>query len=193
MALVFVATYAAVFIAEIAGDKLLFTAAILATRYRPLPIVCGVSVAFGIKMAVAVVIGRQLASLPPLIVAAVSALGFMGAAYMLWRQPSDTAGHEPSRAAGEGVIVSFTSVLFAEWGDIGQLTAAAMAARFGMPVVVWCGAVAAMVTKGALAATVGAGARQWIRNQLSNHALRAAGATLLVLLGLASMWETLAR
>jgi len=33
--------------------------------------------------------------------------------------------------------------------DVGQITAAAMAARFGAPAVVWMGTVPAMVTKGA--------------------------------------------
>jgi len=36
-----------------------------------------------------------------------------------------------------------------EWRDVGQITAAAMAARFGAPAVVWMGTVPAMVTKGA--------------------------------------------
>ena len=37
------ATYAAVFLAEIVGDKLLYTTGILATRYRPLPIMIAVA------------------------------------------------------------------------------------------------------------------------------------------------------
>ena len=54
MLTIFFATYAAVFLAEIVGDKLLYTSGILATRYRSLPIMLGVTLAFMIKMGVAV-------------------------------------------------------------------------------------------------------------------------------------------
>jgi len=36
-------------IAEIAGDKLLYTTGVLATRYRALPILCGMTIAFTAK------------------------------------------------------------------------------------------------------------------------------------------------
>ena len=54
MIALFFATYAAVFLAEIAGDKLLYTTGVLSSRYRPLPIMVGVTIAFMAKMAVAV-------------------------------------------------------------------------------------------------------------------------------------------
>src|SRR6185503_12792593 len=41
----FFATYAAVFAAEIVGDKLLYTTGVLATRYRAVPIMLGMSLA----------------------------------------------------------------------------------------------------------------------------------------------------
>ena len=41
----FLATYGAVFLAEIVGDKLLYTTGVLATRYRPMPIVIGATLA----------------------------------------------------------------------------------------------------------------------------------------------------
>src|ERR1035441_9450830 len=47
------ATYGAVFVAEIAGDKLLYTTGVLATRYRTAPILCGMAIAFMAKMGVA--------------------------------------------------------------------------------------------------------------------------------------------
>ena len=57
MLAVLLATYAAVFLAEIVGDKLLYTTGILATRYRPVPIMIGITAAFMAKMAVAVAVG----------------------------------------------------------------------------------------------------------------------------------------
>lgn len=59
MLALFFATYAAVFLAEIAGDKLLYTTGVLSSRYRPLPIMVGVTIAFMAKMAVAVAAGRR--------------------------------------------------------------------------------------------------------------------------------------
>jgi putative Ca2+/H+ antiporter (TMEM165/GDT1 family) len=80
---------------------------------------------------------------------------------------------------------------FSEWGDVGQITAATMAARFGAPLLVWIGAVAAMATKGALAASVGAGVRQWIATRISPKTVRYAGVSALVVLGILSILETM--
>jgi len=65
MLAVFLATYGAVFVAEIVGDKLLYTTGVLATRYRTLPILCGMVVAFMAKMGVAVAVGKAISRLPP--------------------------------------------------------------------------------------------------------------------------------
>jgi putative Ca2+/H+ antiporter (TMEM165/GDT1 family) len=89
------------------------------------------------------------------------------------------------------MMVSFAAIFFSEWGDVGQITAATMAARFGSPFLVWVGAVGAMVTKGALAASIGAGARQWIQEHLSPKTIRYAAVGLLLLLGLLTVVETL--
>jgi putative Ca2+/H+ antiporter (TMEM165/GDT1 family) len=59
------------------------------------------------------------------------------------------------------------------------------------PLIVWCGAVLAMVTKGALAASIGAGARKWIEKTFSPKVIRYGGVGLLLLLGVLSVIETL--
>jgi putative Ca2+/H+ antiporter (TMEM165/GDT1 family) len=188
------ATYAAVFLAEIVGDKLLYTTGILATRYRPVPIMVGITAAFMAKMAVAVAVGGAIARLPRPIVATVTALSFLGIAWTLWRKPmkSDQPKVKREEALSKGALVAFAAVFLSEWGDIGQVTAATMAARFpSSPIVVWVGAVAAMVTKGILAAFLGAGVRQWIRDRISPHAIRIGGVSLLLVLGTLSVLETL--
>ena len=184
------ATYGAVFVAEVGGDKLLYTTGVLATRYRAVPILCGMAIAFMAKMAVAVLAGQAVSKLPPVLVAAVTALNFFAIAYALWRKPGRRES-ERQYPGSRAMMVSFAAIFFSEWGDIGQLTAATMAARFGSPLVVWVGAVGAMVTKGALAASAGAGIRQWIRQHLSPKTVRYAAVGLLVLLGLLSAVETL--
>jgi hypothetical protein len=66
-----------------------------------------------------------------------------------------------------------------------------LTARFGSPLVVWVGAVGAMVTKGALAASAGAGVRQWIHGHVSPKTVRYVAVGILLLLGLLSVAETL--
>jgi putative Ca2+/H+ antiporter (TMEM165/GDT1 family) len=184
-------TYGAVFVAEIVGDKLLYTTGVLATRYRTLPIVCGVLVAFMAKMAVAVALGSAIGKLPPLLVAALTSASFIGIAITLWRKPVQRSQDEIDRRYARAAMVSFAAIFFSEWGDVGQITAATMAARFHAPVYVWIGAVAAMATKGALAATVGAGVRPWILARVSPKVVRWAGVTALLILGVLSVLETL--
>src|SRR5436190_1103876 len=109
MPVIFFATFGAVFIAEIVGDKLLYTTGVLSARYRTSPIMCG--------------------------------------------------------------------------------TAAAMAAKYHVALVVWLGAVSAMITKGSLAAFLGAGIRRWIHDRVSPKVVRYVGVGLLLLLGVLSVWE----
>jgi putative Ca2+/H+ antiporter (TMEM165/GDT1 family) len=187
---IFFATYGAVFVAEIVGDKLLYTTGVLATRYRTAPILFGMAFAFMAKMGVAVLIGKAISTLPPLIVAAVTTINFFAIAYALWRKP-DKKEAKKEYPASRAAMVSFAAIFFSEWGDVGQITAATMAARFGAPLLVWFGAVGAMVTKGALAASIGAGVRQWIQDHFSPRTIRYAAVGLLLLLGMLSVVETL--
>jgi putative Ca2+/H+ antiporter (TMEM165/GDT1 family) len=191
MLAIFLATYGAVFLAEIVGDKLLYTTGVLATRYRPAPIMIGMALAFMAKMAVAVAVGQAISRLPPLLVAGVTALSFGGVAYALWRKPEERDPQKDEAKAATAAAMSFATIFFSEWGDVGQITAATMAARFPSPVVVWLGAVGAMVTKGVLAASVGASLRGWIQRTFPPRAVRIAGVTVLLILGVLSILETL--
>jgi putative Ca2+/H+ antiporter (TMEM165/GDT1 family) len=192
---IFLATYGTVFIAEIVGDKLLYTTGVLATRYRTAPILLGMALAFMAKMGVAVIVGEAISKLPPLLVAAITAVNFFAIAVVLWRKPDKRevkelqpqAPHSALRAAA----VTFAAIFFSEWGDVGQVTAAGLAAKFSMPLMVWAGAVAAMVTKGALAASIGASLRGWIQRKFAPKTIRYAAVGLLLLLGLLSVIETL--
>jgi putative Ca2+/H+ antiporter (TMEM165/GDT1 family) len=191
MIAIFLATYAAVFVAEIVGDKLLYTTGVLATRYRTAPVMIGMLIAFMGKMAVAVAVGRAISKLPPLAVAALTSVSFIFVAIVLWRKPVDRTQEEIDKRYAKAAMVSFAAIFFSEWGDVGQITAATMAARFGAPRMVWAGAVSAMVTKGVLAASVGAGMRQWVIARIPPRAVRYAGVSALLLLGLLSVFETL--
>jgi Ca2+/H+ antiporter, TMEM165/GDT1 family len=189
---VFLATYGAVFVAEIVGDKLLYTTGVLAARYRTVPIMLGMALAFMLKMGVAVVVGEQIGKLPPVLVASITMLSFIGVAIMLWRKDVERSEGRRDNTVGKAMMMSFAAIFFSEWGDVGQITAATMAvANPTAPVVVWLGAVSAMVTKGALAATLGAGIRQWIVDRVSPKIIRYVGVAALLVLGTLSVIETL--
>src|SRR5579871_3577677 len=187
---IFLATYGAVFVAEIVGDKLLYTTGVLAARYRTLPIMLGMSLAFMLKMGVAVAVGEAISKLPPWLVATVTALSFIGVAITVWRKDERRAAQKEV-SAPKAAMVSFAAIFFSEWGDVGQITAAAMSAKFHVPLLVWAGAVCAMVTKGILAASIGAGVRGWIRDHVPPRIIRYAGVSALLLLGILSIIETL--
>lgn len=185
------ATFGAVFVAEIVGDKLLYTTGVLATRYRTVPIMIGMLIAFMAKMAVAVAVGNAISKLPPLLVAGLTSVSFIGVAIALWRKPAESASAGKYQGSSKAAMVSFAAIFFSEWGDVGQITAATMAARFGSPLLVWIGAVAAMATKGALAASLGTGVRQWIATRIPPKVVRYAAVSVLLVLGLLSVLETL--
>ena len=145
-------------------DKSLFASLVLGTRYRPLYVWVGAAAAFTVHAGIAVTAGRLLALLPRHLVDGVVATLFLaGAVYLLvssfrQRQPEnlDAArqGGPPAtfaRVAG----TSFAVVFLAEWGDITQLTAANLAAKYD-PLSVFVGATLGLWAVAALAVTVGA-------------------------------------
>ena len=189
MILILVTAYGAVFVAEIVGDKLLYTTGVLATRYRTAPLMLGMVIAFMTKMGVAVLVGDAISKLPRWLVATITAISFVGVAFALWRKPDRQSESKKEHTARKAAMVSFAAIFLSEWGDVGQITAATLAARFQRPFVVWVGAVGAMATKGALATFLGAGIRRWIRERISPRVVRYAAVSLLLVLGGLSMWE----
>jgi putative Ca2+/H+ antiporter (TMEM165/GDT1 family) len=187
-----VATYVAVFIAEIVGDKLLYTTGVLAVRYRPLPIILGMALAFMIKMGAAVLLGQAIAHLPKPVIAGLTAASFIGVMFMLWRKSDDipAEGEAKSESLTQPAFVTFATILLSEWADVGMITAATMAANYASFLwVVWVAAVAAMVTKGLVAAFLGAGVRRWIRNRIQPKHLRYASVIAMAILGAAAVAE----
>lgn len=155
--------FLAVLTAELAGDKLLYTIAAIAGRYTLTRVGVGFALACGGKMFCAVAIGRVLSALPTSIVSLVTAATFVIAGIGIWRRYPDAAlaldTTDPRRG---GALVTFASVFFTEWGDLGQITVASIAAQTGAPMVAWVAGTAAMLTKGALALTIGFGLRRFL-------------------------------
>ncbi|HEX8458586.1 MAG TPA: TMEM165/GDT1 family protein [Pyrinomonadaceae bacterium] len=160
----FAAVYGTVLFAELLGDKSLYMISSLTARFRLAHIFAGLSLAFAGKMLVAVLVGQTIATLPLKLVAGISAATFFLTALALWFKKTEASRteHEPSPDWTRATAVSFAAVFFTEWGDIGQITAATLVARYQAPLVIWLGATIALVTKGLLAITLGVGLRKHI-------------------------------
>lgn len=181
MITVLLASYGAVLVAELVGDKTLYTLCAIVSRYRPAPVLVGAALAMMGKMAVAVLLGGLVASLPGWMMATISAATFFGMALVLGLAAERA---EPAQALEQprstrAAVAGFMSVFLTEWGDIGQITAALLAARYQQPAVVWFGATAALVTKAVLAMTLGMGLRRWV----PRRPLRITAVSLLLVMG----------
>ena len=224
MLTIFLTTYGAVFLAEIVGDKLLYTSGVLATRYRWASVVSGMALAFMAKMSVAVAVGAAIGNLLPVwLVALLTAFSFVGVAIAMWRKPDVRAPKEKDTRILRGALIAFATIFFSEWGDKGMITAGTWAAawiaawgnathtavpesklavelgfaqlsqytRTQVAIAVWLGAVAAMVTKGGLAVTLGATIRAWIAAHVSPRYVRYLAVAALIVLGILSVLEVL--
>lgn len=159
------AAFAITFPAEL-PDKSMFASLVLGTRYKPLHVWAGTAAAFAVHMAIAVAAGQVLAIFLPARVkdGIVAGLFIAGAAYLLvasfrlnTAENLDEArqGNAPPtflRVAGIGFAVTFV----AEWGDITQITAANLTARYADPASVFVGATLGLWAVAALAVSVGA-------------------------------------
>jgi putative Ca2+/H+ antiporter (TMEM165/GDT1 family) len=151
------------FLAEL-PDKSMFAALVLGTRYRPSWAWAGAAAAFTVHMAIAVTAGQLLALLPDRAVQAVVAALFIAGSAYLWLTSLRPEHHEGADAARLGArtasftrvaMTSFTIVFLAEWGDITQVTAANLAARYD-PVLVFAGATLGLWAVAGVAVSVGA-------------------------------------
>src|ERR1017187_3615206 len=180
-------TYAIVLGAEVVGDKTVYTLGTLATRYRLLPIVCGSTVAFALKMLAAVLLGRAIAKLPVTFVNTLSAFTFFTMALViLFKTPEiETFAPTQSRSSGGIALASFAVIFLSEWGDVGQIAAATLAARYQLLGGVWLGAVLAMMTKGILAMSLGVG----LRNRVPRNVLRYATSGICLAMGILAVFR----
>jgi Ca2+/H+ antiporter, TMEM165/GDT1 family len=158
---VIVATFAAVFVAEL-PDKTMVATMVLSARYRHARAVwSGAALAFVVQVTVAVVAGGLLSRLPGRGVAVAAGVLFAIGAVVLIREGSepvaeDVAGAGPAPLSGRQVLVRTFGVVFvAELGDLTQLAAAGLAASTGQPVAVFTGAVAALWCAAGLAVLAG--------------------------------------
>lgn len=149
-------------------DKTMFATLVLSSRFRPLPVLTGVSAAFAVQTAIAVAAGSLLSLLPRAWVALGVTLLFAVGAVVLWRSAAESSDgmYEEATALGSSrdrerpawriALASFGITFLAEWGDLSQLATAGLAARYDDPQSVFVGALAALLLIASLAVFVGA-------------------------------------
>jgi putative Ca2+/H+ antiporter (TMEM165/GDT1 family) len=192
----FVATFLAVFLAEL-PDKTMVATLVLTTTYRrAFWVWLGAAAAFLVHVTIAVIAGDLLARLPDRPVKLVVAVLFAVGAVVLWRQRGQAADPDqeqeelhlrattsPLRIAG----IAFTTLLIAEIGDLTQLTIASLAASSGQPVPVFFGGLLALWSVAAIAAASGTA----ILKRVPVRAVRTGAAIVLALLSVITLIEAL--
>jgi putative Ca2+/H+ antiporter (TMEM165/GDT1 family) len=149
--------FALIFVAEL-PDKTMIATLIMGSRYRPVLIWIGATLAFAIHVTIAVLAGRLLALLPHRWVEAVTALLFAGgAAYLLFvpEKEEEVEGEEEVEDAPPGlkpIGTAFVVIFVGEFGDLTQILTANLAAKYHQPVSVFIGAFAALTSVAALGA-----------------------------------------
>jgi len=139
-------------------DKTMIATLIMGSRYRPVLVWLGASLAFLIHAVLAVAVGQVLQLLPHKWVEAITALLFAGgAAYLLIvsEETEEEEGEEEADKAPRGlrtVSTAFLVIFIGEFGDLTQILTANLAAKYHAPVTVFIGAFAALTTVAALGA-----------------------------------------
>lgn len=153
--------FATVFPAELPDKTMIATVVLVARFRRPLLVWMGAVAAFTIHVTVAVAAGSAIGLLPDAVVGSVVAAMFAIGAIVLFRsaRSGDPAvGNDEALVSSTpraALVGSFALVALAEWGDLTQLATAGLAARSDSPFAIWIGALAALASVAALAATFG--------------------------------------
>jgi Ca2+/H+ antiporter, TMEM165/GDT1 family len=155
--------FAVTFLAEL-PDKSMFASLVLGTRYRASWVWAGAATAFAVQMGIAVSAGQLLTLFPHRVLAWIVAGLFLAAgSYLIWAS-FRPAKHENLDEATEGgdrstflrvAGTAFVVIFLAEWGDITQIAAANLAARYN-PVLVFAGATLGLWVAAAIAVNIGA-------------------------------------
>ncbi len=139
-------------------DKTMIAVLIMGSRYRPVTVWIGATLAFAVHVTVAVAVGRLLQLLPHRWVEGVTAALFAaGSAYLLFvpEKEEEEKGEEEADQARRGlrtVTAAFLVILVGEFGDLTQILTANLAAKYHSAISVFVGAMAGLAAAAALAA-----------------------------------------
>jgi Ca2+/H+ antiporter, TMEM165/GDT1 family len=187
-------TFLAIFVVEL-PDKTFLATLVLATKYRPILVWIGVSLAFLVQTLVAVLLGHAVSFLPEDVVRAAAGLMFLVGAVILIREGRS---HQEAAASDEeivtkdvhgirAVLASFLVLFAAEWGDLSQLLTISLVAKYEQPVAVFLGALGALVLVSGLAVVAGRSLQRFVKL----HVLHYVGAGVCLLLAALTAYELL--
>jgi Ca2+/H+ antiporter, TMEM165/GDT1 family len=152
-----VGVFALIFVAEL-PDKTMIATLIMGSRYRPVLVWLGASLAFFLHAALAVAVGQLLQLLPHTWIEAITAILFAaGAAYLIFvpereEEEEGESEAESARKTFRTVGAVFVVIFVGEFGDLTQILTANLAAKYHAPVTVFLGAFGALTSVAALGA-----------------------------------------
>ena len=180
-------SFGAIFVAEM-GDKSQLMALAFATRFKPIPILIGITIATALVHAVSVGIGAILqVTLPTRVINIVAGLLFLGFAAWTLRGDTLTDADEErvEQASGNSAVATASLAFFlSELGDKTMLATITLATTYS-PFGVWLGSTIGMVAADALAIVVG----RLLGTRLPARAVRIGAAVLFVAFGVALIIE----
>ena len=152
----FLVSFGVIFVAEL-GDKSQLMALAFASRYRPWPILVGITLATGVVHAVSVLVGGLMgAAMPTEAINLVAGVAFLG--FAVWTLRGDKLDDEEAARADRttrSVVLAVAVAFFlAELGDKTMLATITLATREGL-LGTWVGSTLGMVAADALAIVVG--------------------------------------
>jgi putative Ca2+/H+ antiporter (TMEM165/GDT1 family) len=174
-------SFAVIFVAEL-GDKSQLMALTFATRFRPWPVLAGISVATAVIHLVSVGIGAGLgAALPTGWISLVAGLAFL--AFGGWTLRGDTLTNgekdKASMATGSAIWAVGVAFFLAELGDKTMLATITLATQHGW-FGTWVGSTVGMVVADALAILVG----RLLGRHLPEKIIKYGAATLFAIFGI---------
>lgn len=177
-----------IFVAEL-GDKSQLMALTFATRYPPLTVLVGISVATLLVHAGSVLVGHSLAEVIPLnVVAVIAGLSFF--AFAAWTLRGDSLDEseeaKAARVKGSAVIAVGVAFFLAELGDKTMLATVALSTR-EEAVGTWLGSTVGMVAADALAIAVG----RILGKRLPEKAIRYGAAAAFAIFGAILLWSVI--
>jgi putative Ca2+/H+ antiporter (TMEM165/GDT1 family) len=174
-------SFGVIFVAEL-GDKSQLMALTFATRFKPVPVLIGISVATALVHLVSVGIGYGLgATLPTGWISLIAGLAFLvfGAWTLRGDKLTDEEKEKAERTTRSAIVAVGVSFFLAELGDKTMLATITLATQHGW-LGTWVGSTVGMVVADALAILVG----RWLGKRLPERAIRYGAAVLFAIFGI---------
>ncbi|GAA2609027.1 TMEM165/GDT1 family protein [Dactylosporangium fulvum] len=183
-----VISFAVIFVAEL-GDKSQLMALTFATRFRPMPVLIGITIATAVVHLVSVGVGYGLgAALPTGWISLIAALAFFafGAWTLRGDRLTDDEKQKAERSTGSAILAVGGAFFLAELGDKTMLATITLATQHGW-FGTWIGSTVGMVAADALAILVG----RMLGKHLPERTIKYGAALLFVLFGVWLLVEAL--